>query len=76
MRLRIAQFFLNMIDDFLSMTLQGRGYLALYLEQLQTAHLKKSPMARRIAREMGVPVIELRLAECPVEDITGLPRRL
>jgi hypothetical protein len=70
----VAQFFLNMIDDFLSMAIIGRGQLALYLER-KSRPPTKSDIAIKFAKKHGLKLIKLRFSEALVEDFTGMPRR-
>jgi hypothetical protein len=73
MRLTIAQFVLNMIDDFLSITIKGRSHLASYLYFRQ--HPTKTQLMRREAKRLGVELIELKVSKSSVEDLIGMPRR-
>lgn len=74
MRLRIAQAILNMIDDFLSITIKGRSHLASHLDR-KSRPPTKSDIAIEFAKKHGLKLIELDMVECPVEDLIGMPRR-
>jgi len=62
MRLRIAKKILKVADVLLEKAFRGRGRLALFIE-LEECPGRKSPMIRRIAKELGVPIIDLKLSK-------------
>ena len=58
MKLKLAQLLLNMLDNFLSITISGRGQLASYLYRREYPSM--SQIIRKYAKRHGIKVIELK----------------
>jgi len=67
MRLRIAKKILRVADVLLEKALRGRARLALFIE-IKTQPTK-SAMVRRMAKELGISIIDLKFSETDPGDL-------